>query len=105
MFRESSMKISDLVNFPLEGLDMSPFVISKEGLTADDCKYDLYGVSHHSGSLSGGHYTASCRSEVDGKWAYFNDSRVSKLSSGEVVDKSAYLLFYKRRSQAKPIER
>ncbi len=26
-----------------------------------DVRYDLYGVSNHSGTLYGGHYTASCR--------------------------------------------
>jgi len=104
LFRETSQKINDLVNFKLEDLDMAPYLLSKDGVTNEDCKYDLYGVSHHSGSLSGGHYTASCKNQVDGKWYYFNDSRVSKISSGEVVDKSVYLLFYKRRTPAKPLD-
>jgi ubiquitin C-terminal hydrolase len=40
--------------------------------------YQLIAVSHHSGSLEGGHYTASARSANpgDGGWYYFNDSSV-----------------------------
>jgi len=38
-------------------LDMSNFI---NGLEHRNWKYCLYGVSNHSGSLDGGHYTASC---------------------------------------------
>ena len=59
--------------------------------------YDLYGVVHHQGALSTGHYVASLRSEIDGKWRLFNDAQVYELASKEVVDSSAYILFYVRR--------
>ena len=38
--------------------------------------YDLYGVIHHQGALSGGHYVASLRSELDGQWRLFNDAQI-----------------------------
>lgn len=59
--------------------------------------YDLYGVVHHQGALSTGHYVASLRSEIDGKWRLFNDAQVYELGSKEVVDATAYILFYVRR--------
>jgi len=59
--------------------------------------YDLYAVVHHQGALSTGHYVASLRSEIDGKWRLFNDAQVYELGSKEVVDASAYILFYVRR--------
>jgi len=59
--------------------------------------YDLYGVVHHQGALSTGHYVASLRSETDGKWRLFNDAQVYELGSKEVVDATAYILFYVRR--------
>jgi hypothetical protein len=59
--------------------------------------YDLYGVVHHQGALSGGHYVASLKSELDGKWRLFNDAQIYELSSRDVVDPSAYILFYVRR--------
>lgn len=59
--------------------------------------YDLYGVVHHQGALSGGHYVASLKSELDGKWRLFNDAQIFEVSAQDVVDSSAYILFYIRR--------
>ena len=72
-----------------------------------DCKeagvsstYDLFGVVNHFGSLNGGHYTATCKNSIDGKWYYFNDSSVSgggSDSSSRIMADAAYVLFYRRR--------
>jgi len=59
--------------------------------------YDLYGVVHHQGALSGGHYVASLKSDIDGQWRLFNDAQVYEIHSSDVVDSSAYILFYIRR--------
>ena len=59
--------------------------------------YDLYGVVHHQGALSGGHYVASLKSEIDGQWRLFNDAHIYEIHSRDVVDSSAYILFYIRR--------
>ena len=59
--------------------------------------YDLYGVVHHQGALSGGHYVASLKSELDGQWRLFNDAQIYEIHSRDVVDSSAYILFYIRR--------
>jgi len=61
--------------------------------------YDLYGVVHHQGALSAGHYVASLKSE-DGQWRLFNDAQIYEIHSRDVVDSSAYLLFYMRRDVA-----
>lgn len=61
--------------------------------------YDLYAVSNHYGGLGGGHYTAYCH--VDGQgWADFNDSNVSPERADNVQSSAAYLLFYRRRTEA-----
>merc|ERR1712194_49316 len=62
--------------------------------------YDLYGVVHHQGALSGGHYVASLKSDIDGQWRLFNDAQVYEIHSRDVVDSSAYILFYIRRDVA-----
>jgi ubiquitin carboxyl-terminal hydrolase 6/32 len=62
--------------------------------------YDLYGVVHHQGALSGGHYVASLKSELDGQWRLFNDAQVYEIHNKDVVDSSAYILFYIRRDVA-----
>jgi ubiquitin C-terminal hydrolase len=59
--------------------------------------YDLYAVVHHLGALTGGHYVASVRTNTDGKWKLFNDALVTEISSRDIIDASAYILFYVRR--------
>ena len=84
------------VDFPLEGLDMRPYVKSLNN-EAEPVLYDCYGVSNHFGSLNGGHYTANCKNPISGKWHNYNDSSVSKASPSQVVTPAAYLLWYRRR--------
>jgi len=93
-FSSGSKKITELVDFPIKGLDMSSYVLSPEN---GSNIYDLYGVVNHYGSLGGGHYTAYAKNKFDGKWHDFNDSRVSDASEREIVSAAAYVLFYKRR--------
>lgn len=74
---------------------------SSSRLNQDDGRsemlYDLYGVVHHQGALSGGHYVASLKSETDGQWRLYNDAQIYEIHSRDVVDSSAYILFYIRR--------
>jgi ubiquitin carboxyl-terminal hydrolase 4/11/15 len=74
-----------------------PVVLSSKEDGRSESLYDLYGVVHHQGALSGGHYVASLKSEVDGKWRMFNDAQVYEVNSRDIVDSSAYILFYVRR--------
>lgn len=71
--------------------------LSRHNCGRTESIYDLYGVVHHQGALSGGHYVASLKSEDDGKWRLFNDAQIYELNSRDVVDPSAYILFYMRR--------
>ena len=71
--------------------------LSRHNCGRTESIYDLYGVVHHQGALSGGHYVASLKSEFDGKWRLFNDAQIYELLSRDVVDPSAYILFYMRR--------
>lgn len=87
-------------------------------------------VDNHYGGLGGGHYTATCKNAVDGKWYKFDDSHVSPAGEGDIKvstrrfwipgcgpwrgsaltthlglggqSSAAYLLFYRRRT-ARPI--
>jgi len=88
-------KIETLVEYPVEGLDLTHYV---KGPDKDKPQiYDLYGVSNHSGGMGFGHYTAYAKNKREGKWYKFNDSFVSDASEKDVVSKEAYLLFYERR--------
>eukprot|EP00980_Cylindrotheca_fusiformis_P011427 scaffold2649_cov137-Cylindrotheca_fusiformis.AAC.2 len=69
----------------------------KEDSGRNEMLYDLYGVVHHQGALSGGHYVASLKSDIDGQWRLVNDAQIYEIHSRDVVDSSAYILFYIRR--------
>ncbi|GMG30658.1 unnamed protein product [Ambrosiozyma monospora] len=91
-----SDKIDINVNFPIEGLDMTKHVVGAQG---QPLIYDLIGVDNHFGGLGGGHYTAYVKNFIDDKWYYFNDSSVSPADPAQSVTGSAYLLFYRKRSE------
>jgi len=82
-----------LVDFPLDILDLSKYVV---GYRAKTYKYKLFGVANHIGSIMGGHYTSFVMAEDD-KWYCFNDSAVSELPNPNVVvSPAAYCLFYRK---------
>ncbi|KAI3336403.1 UCH-domain-containing protein [Xylariaceae sp. AK1471] len=89
-------KLETLVEFPTEDLDITSRVLQKEDGKQEI--YDLIGVDCHYGGLGGGHYTAYAKNFIDGQWYSYNDSMVSKTSTERIVDSSAYMLFYRRRS-------
>ena len=89
-------KISNFVDFPLQDLDLTPYVkgpISSEAPPV----YDLFAVSEHSGGLGGGHYTAKCLNFIDGQWYDFNDANVGPTSPESCLTERAYVLFYRRK--------
>lgn len=63
-------KLDVLVDFPIEGLDLTSRVIQKED--GKDEIYDLIAVDDHYGGLGGGHYTAYAKNFVDGRWYNYN---------------------------------
>jgi ubiquitin C-terminal hydrolase len=94
-------KIDEHVDFPVEGLDIQPFVKQDCAKTGVSSVYDLYAVTNHFGSLNGGHYTAYAKG-IDSKWYDFNDSSVGESRSSRVCSPAAYLLFYRRRPDPSP---
>ena len=62
------------------------------------CVYDLYAISNHFGTLSGGHYTAYCKNAINGKFYEFDDTSVSPIEDAKIATNAAYVLFYKLRT-------
>lgn len=91
-------KISSLINFPIEGLNiknyMSPYV-------SNDIIYDLYAVICHFGGMNGGHYVAYTKNPINKQWYLFDDDNVLHIEDEklheELVSQKAYMLFYERR--------
>ena len=92
-FNNMMNKNQVLIDFPLEDLDLSKYVI---GYNKDKYKYDLYGICNHSGSTMGGHYTAYVKN-ANGKWYLFNDLMVTEVPEDKIVTPKAYCLFYRIR--------
>lgn len=83
-------KIDSYVDFPLENLDLSPFMVNE----ADRAKpantlYDLYAVSNHYGGLGGGHYTAYARNLVNQQWYNLDDSSATRINQPHTVKTNA----------------
>uniref|UniRef100_A0A0K2U5A0 Ubiquitin carboxyl-terminal hydrolase n=1 Tax=Lepeophtheirus salmonis TaxID=72036 RepID=A0A0K2U5A0_LEPSM len=75
-------KLDTLVDFPINGLDMSPYIINPNYGPA---VYDLIAVSNHYGGMGGGHYTAMAKNKNDGEWYNFDDSNVQLKKEKDVV--------------------
>ncbi|XP_045142387.1 ubiquitin carboxyl-terminal hydrolase 8 [Echinops telfairi] len=84
-------KLQTSVDFPLEHLDLSQYVIGPKNSLK---KYNLFSVSNHYGGLDGGHYTAYCRNAARQRWFKFDDHEVSDISVSSVKSSAAYILFY-----------
>jgi len=97
--RYSREKIDRVVDFPLEGLDLSKWIANPALKGTDACIYDLFGISQHMGGLGGGHYTALVKNVDDNKFYNCNDSSANQCRDPESEKaNSAYVLFFKRRN-------
>jgi len=97
-FNTTMKKNQVMIDFPLENLDLSKYII---GYDKSSYIYDLYGVCNHSGSLLGGHYTAFVKNMND-KWYHYNDTTVSEVKIAEQIKTpKAYCFFYRKRETRK----
>mmetsp|Transcript_5911 Transcript_5911/g.20847 ORF Transcript_5911/g.20847 Transcript_5911/m.20847 type:complete len:708 (-) Transcript_5911:49-2172(-) len=100
-------KIETCVQFPLEDLDLSPYVrsLQRPGDAEDNpYLYDLYAVINHYGDAGFGHYTAFALSPGNDQWYLFDDSRVTKAAKESVCSQAAYVLFYRLREPYEALE-
>ncbi|TPX40691.1 hypothetical protein SeLEV6574_g06471 [Synchytrium endobioticum] len=78
-------KLSHYMSFPSR--------LKMKNCAADKCKYDLYAIIVHHGSLSFGHYYAYVKN-MDGKWHQMDDDSVTQVSEEQVLRAQAYVLCY-----------
>jgi ubiquitin carboxyl-terminal hydrolase 8 len=92
---DGETKLNDLVTFPIDDLDLSPYI---NGYNAHKYKYELYGICNHMGSVMGGHYTAFVKNATN-EWIHYNDSNVNVITNVEtIVSPMAYCLFYRKKN-------
>ncbi|KAK3845148.1 MAG: hypothetical protein J3R72DRAFT_50940 [Linnemannia gamsii] len=93
-----SSKINTYVQFPMEDLDMTPFLKSTDPNELSNSKYDLYAMVRHRGVVGGGHYIGYAKHALDGCWYEFDDTYVTRKAPADVAKMEAYVLFYNRKS-------
>ena len=95
-FTNQNRKNNTVVDFPLEGLDLSEFV---RGYNPKSYVYDLYGICNHLGGPMGGHYTSFVRN-MNKKWYHCNDTNISEVKDSSLDSlrgPQAYCFFYRKR--------
>lgn len=102
-FSSSGTKITEHIDYPIDNLDLTPYITKEKG-DPNNYIYELYAVNSHSGSLNSGHYWSSCKN-LDDNWYLYNDACVTKYTDntiGSIVSKEAYILFYRRKYIKQP---
>jgi len=89
-------KLDTFVDFPMNGLDMSPYCSPRKRVNGS-LVYNLSAVVlHHGSNVDQGHYTAQCFNAATDSWLHFNDLKVLMTDSSHVKKLKGYLLFYER---------
>ena len=94
-FDNNSRKNQRLIDFPLENLDLTKYIV---GYDKDSYKYDLYGICNHTGGSAGGHYTAFVKN-ANKKWYLFNDTNWTEVNLGALKTSQAYCFFYRKQKK------
>lgn len=95
-------KLTNKVNFPIEGLDISEYLHNSSNCV--NKLYDLFAINNHTnfnkfgfGGISFGHYYSYCKNITNNKWYNYNDESVNEISIDNIISNEAYILFYKLR--------
>ncbi|VVB06421.1 unnamed protein product [Arabis nemorensis] len=91
-------KLETLVNFPMHDLDLTKYVANKT--LSKPQLYELYALTNHYGGMGSGHYTAHIKHLDDNRWYNFDDNHISHINEDDVKSGAAYVLFYRRKSDA-----
>ncbi|KAF4665020.1 hypothetical protein FOL46_003905 [Perkinsus olseni] len=96
------------VEFPLEGLDLSPYMTESEEGISRRAVYRCTGVlEHHGASASSGHYTATLLTGEGGGWMVFNDEKVGSHEwekKEEAPRKKRRLSKYRKKRKTTPVK-
>eukprot|EP00890_Picochlorum_soloecismus_P001651 jgi/Picsp_1/2487/NSC_00719-R1_ubiquitin carboxyl-terminal len=101
-------KLETFISFPLNSLDMLPFLTSRMSLVNEDIGpeegqigtntyYDAFAVVCHRGTFQGGHYVCYVRCD-DNNWYLCDDAYVTQVSEDVVRNCQAYMVFYSLQS-------
>lgn len=84
--RDMMMKINDRYEFP-DVFDAAPYLV-EDADRSEPWIYQLHGVLVHSGDLNAGHYYAFIKPSKDGWFYKYDDDKVTKATSREVLEEN-----------------
>lgn len=88
----SEVLVVHLKRFAGRRKNYTPVILDEE-LSLGEYRYRLYAMCNHSGTTTGGHYTATCMRR-DGTWSMCNDALVQSIGSLPKSTERPYILFY-----------
>lgn len=96
-FDENGKKIKSYIDFPIDDLDLTPYICHKKN-DPNNYIYSLYAVNYHEGDIKNGHYWTSVKN-LNSKWYTFNNGNVNENNNTvdiktQLVTPNAYILFY-----------
>jgi ubiquitin C-terminal hydrolase len=95
-FDNHQKRLDAVIEFPLETTFTSTFHPTSPEPSFRDT-YELFATVNHHGVAGGGHYTAQAKHPVTGQWNFFDDERSVQMST-PIIDKSAYVVMYRKKS-------
>lgn len=95
-FDNRQRRLDAVIDFPLETTFTSTFHPTSPEPSFRDT-YELFATVNHHGAAGGGHYTAQAKHPVTGQWNFFDDERSAKIPT-PFIDKSAYVVMYRKKS-------
>src|SRR3984885_9512228 len=83
-----------LITYPLENLDISPFLSKIKHSNINFSKYNLQSVICHTGEMTSGHYYTYAKNEDTNIWYEFNDQIIREIPMDRIQTNFAYILTY-----------
>jgi ubiquitin C-terminal hydrolase len=92
---EQNQKNNNLVNFPLQELDLTKYINKESAVASNNYIYNCYAINYHTGNVNNGHYYSACKN-LNGNWYEYNDGDITLIKESQLVNNNAYTLFYYR---------
>jgi ubiquitin C-terminal hydrolase len=116
----SVRKITELIKFPINDLDVSEYIDERSPMKNKNIRYELFAINNHqsfsftippqflekmnleeqlkakmlcSSGIDFGHYYSYCKNGES--WYEYNDEMVKEIKEDELITDMAYLLFYR----------
>ena len=84
LYKNSSLVISPFI------FDLQPYTVYEKH---NNCKYELFGIINHHGSVKGGHYFIYIKKNG---WFIIDDESINPIPENKIINERNYCLFYRK---------